>query len=291
MEYVKAKTIVNRTRDNWWFGTDYGMNIYRGCSFGCIYCDSRSDCYGVENFDRVRAKEDALRIIRDDLRKKTKRGVIHTGSMSDPYTTAEKPLKLMRNALELINAFHFGVCIATKSPLVVRDIDILQDIQTHSPVIVSLSITALEDHLSGKIELNAPPSSERFQALKALADAGIYCGILLMPVIPYMTDSEENILGIVRKAAQCGAKYVHTSMGMSLRDGQREHFYEKIGPQLEKIYQERYNKRYQCQVPESRKLWNAFKMECDRLGLLYKMEDITKDYQENGFKMNQLSLF
>ena len=291
MQYVKAKTIVNRTKDNWWFGTDYGMNIYRGCSFGCIYCDSRSDCYGVENFDQVRAKEDALRIVRDDLHKKSKRGVIHTGSMSDPYTPAEKPLQLMRHALELINAFHFGVCIATKSPLVVRDIDILQDIQTHSPVIASFSITALEDHLSGKIEPNAAPSSERFQALRALADAGIYCGVLLMPVLPYLTDSEENILGIVRMAAQCGAKYVHTSMGMTLRDGQREHFYEKIGPEMTKTYQHRYDRRYQCQVPDSRKLWNAFKKECDRLGLLYKMEDITADYQKNGFKMDQLSLF
>jgi len=291
MEYVKAKTIVNRTRDNWWFGTDYGMNIYRGCSFGCIYCDSRSDCYGVENFDRVRAKEDALRIIRDDLRAKTKRGVIHTGSMSDPYTTAEGPLKLMRNALELINAFHFGVCIATKSPLVTRDIDILQDISSHSPVIASLSITALDDQLAKQVEPNAPSSSERFQALKALVDAGLYCGVLLMPVLPFITDSEENILGIVRKAKECGAKYVHTSMGMSLRDGQREHFYANIDPNLKAQYQNRYDKRYQCQVPDSRKLWNKFKAECDRLGLLYRMEDITADYQKEGFKMDQLSLF
>ena len=122
MEYIPAKTIVTQPKKHNWFGTDYNMNIYRGCSHGCIYCDSRSLCYRIENFDTVRAKQDALRIIRDDLLKKRKRGVIATGAMSDPYNLFEKELKLTRNALELINAYRFGVAVATKSTLIVREI-------------------------------------------------------------------------------------------------------------------------------------------------------------------------
>ena len=125
MEYVPAKTIVTKTKNTQWFGTDYNMNIYRGCSHGCIYCDSRSSCYGIDNFDRVRAKQDALRVIRDDLRRKVRKGVIATGAMSDPYNPMEKELLLTRHALELADAFDFGIAVATKSDLITRDIDIL----------------------------------------------------------------------------------------------------------------------------------------------------------------------
>ena len=125
MEYVPAKHLVLRNKSTEWFGTDHTMNIYKGCCHGCIYCDSRSDCYRVEDFDRVRAKENALAIIRDDLRRKVKPGIIGTGSMSDPYNPFEEELELSRHALELIDAYRFGVGIATKSDLIVRDIDLL----------------------------------------------------------------------------------------------------------------------------------------------------------------------
>ena len=123
MEYISAKTIVTKTKDSRWFGIDYNMNIYKGCCHGCIYCDSRSDCYQIEDFDRVRAKKDALRIIRDDLRRKVKTGVVGTGAMSDPYNPFEKELTLTRHALELVDAYGFGMAIATKSDLMVRDMD------------------------------------------------------------------------------------------------------------------------------------------------------------------------
>ena len=125
MEYVPAKTIVTRTKSTAWFGIDYNMNIYRGCCHGCIYCDSRSACYQIDHFDTVRAKEDALRIIRDDLRRKVKTGVVGTGAMSDPYNPFEKKEELTRHALQLVDAFGFGAAIATKSDLILRDIDIL----------------------------------------------------------------------------------------------------------------------------------------------------------------------
>lgn len=134
MEYIQAKTIITRSKKpEYWFGAEYNMNIYKGCCHGCIYCDSRSNCYGVESFDTVRAKEGALLIIRDELRRKAKTGVVCTGAMSDPYNPFEKELELARHALELCNAFGFGAAIATKSCLIERDIDVLKDIKEHSP--------------------------------------------------------------------------------------------------------------------------------------------------------------
>ena len=166
MDYIPAKTIVTQVKKHNWFGIDYNMNIYRGCSHGCIYCDSRSLCYKIENFYTIRAKQDALRIIRDDLLKKRKRGVVATGAMSDPYNPLEKEYKLTRNALELLNAYRFGVAIATKSDLICRDINILKDIQVHSPVLVKMTITTDNDNLCEIIEPKAPLSSERFSAVK-----------------------------------------------------------------------------------------------------------------------------
>lgn len=294
MEYIQASTIVTRTKNNWWFGTDYGMNIYRGCAFGCIYCDSRSACYRVEDFGRVRVKENALRLIRDDLRRKRNKGVIHTGAMSDPYTPAEKSLNLMRHSLELINAYRFGVAIATKSTLVTRDIDVLQDIRERAPVTVSITITTADDKLAKKIEPYACSSSARFAALKEMAEAGIFCGLLMMPILPFINDSEENIVAIVHQAHEAGAKYVYGHMGLTLRDGQREFFYDHLDkdfPGLKEKYISTYGKRYQANSPRSKHLYQVFKNECKKLGLLYKMEDITKEYQKDGFWAQQLSLF
>ena len=135
IEYIPAKTIVTKTKDSQWFGIDYNMNIYRGCCHGCIYCDSRSDCYHIKDFDQVKAKENALMLIRNDLRRKVKKGVVGTGSMSDPYNPFEKNLNLTRHSLELIDAFGFGIAIATKSTLILRDTDILESIKEHSPIL------------------------------------------------------------------------------------------------------------------------------------------------------------
>jgi DNA repair photolyase len=159
MEYISAKTIVTSTKNSAWFGVEYNMNIYKGCCHGCIYCDSRSDCYRLDDFDRVRTKENALSIIRDELRRKSKTGVVGTGAMSDPYNPFEEELQLTRHSLELINAYKFGVAIATKSPLVTRDIDILRNIKEHSPTLVKITITTVNDELCKKIEPNVAVSS------------------------------------------------------------------------------------------------------------------------------------
>jgi len=293
MEYIPAKTIVTKNKSSAWFGADYNMNIYRGCCHGCIYCDSRSACYRIEDFDRVRTKENALQIIRDDLRRKVLKGVVATGAMSDPYNPFEQELRLTRNALELLYAFGFGAGLATKSPLVTRDIDVLQDIQTQAPVIIILTITAAETALSKKIEPRVAGSDDRFRAIRALSDRGIYCGLLMMPLLPWITDTEENVLEIVRLAQENGAKFIYPAFGLTLRTGQREHFYSALDqqfPGLKEQYIKRYGDRYSCTSPKAKQLYARFAEACYKLGIRYKMPSIVQDYKR-GYEPPQISFF
>ena len=290
---IPAKNIVFRTEiPDKWFGINYNMNIYRGCCHGCIYCDSRSSCFKNSDFDTVKVKEDALRIIRDDLMRKAITGVVGTGAMSDPYNPMEKELKLTRNSLELINAFKFGVSLTTKSAMVARDVDILADIKDHSPTIVKFSITTADDDLCRKLEPNVSSTSERFQAMRILADKGIFCGVLIVPLLPFVNDTEENILEILRMAKESGAKFVYTYMGMTLRAGSREYYYEHLDSMqsgLKEKYQKRFGNRFTCLSPRSKKLWSVYIAECKRLGLLYEMRSIIRHYKA-GYEKAWLKL-
>ena len=290
---IRAKTIVNRVKNpSAWFGAEYSMNIYRGCSHGCIYCDSRSDCYGNTDFDTVKVKENALQIIRNDLRRKVKTGVIATGAMSDPYNPLERELRLTHNALKLIHAFHFGVAIDTKSALVTRDVDTLQDIKAHSPTIVKITITTADDRLCQKLEPHVSSTSERFEAISTLTDNGIYCGVLMMPILPFINDTDENILEILRMAKESGARFIYPALGMTLRQGNREYYFEqlaKLFPQVPEKHIKRYGNRYENPSPRAEKLWDIFTAECERLGLLYDMKAITSQYKV-GYSGQQVTL-
>lgn len=294
MDFIPAKTIISGySGDNKWFGNNYNMNIYKGCSHGCIYCDSRSECYHVENFDKVRTKENALTLIHRDLKSKRKTGVIGTGAMSDPYNPIEKEYELTRGALKLINSFGFGISIATKSNLVTRDIDILNKIRQHSPTLIKLTITTCDDVLCKKIEPNVAVSSQRFSALKQLAENNIFAGILLMPVLPFIEDNAENISGIIRLASENGAKFIYPAFGVTLRQNQRDWYYRKLDeifPHLKEKYARQYGNSYECHSPSSNELWQLMKSECDRLGMLYKMDDIIRAYKK-GYSNDQLRLF
>ena len=282
MQTVPAKTIIARNYASQWFGTDYNMNIYRGCSHGCIYCDSRSDCYQIEDFDTVRSKKDALVIIERELSKKRKKGVIATGAMSDPYNPYEKSYQITRGALKLIDRYGFGIAIDTKSDLVVRDIDILKKIQRHSPAIVKISITSSEDELSKKIEPHVAASSLRFSAIKKLSEAGIYCGILLMPVLPFIEDHEDNILSIISQAKKNGAKFIYPAFGVTLRQNQRLYFYRKLDeefPGMKETYINTFGNAYQCNAQNADALYEIFQKECEKAGILYKMHDIVSVYR------------
>lgn len=291
---ISAKSIVfkNKSPDQW-FGLDYNMNIYHGCPHGCIYCDSRSDCYGITDFDTVRVKENALEIIRNNLRRKVKKGVVGTGAMSDPYNPLEKTQELTRHALELINAFGFGAGLTTKSDLIARDVDILQDIKTHSPVIALFSITTANDDLCKKIEPAVASTSKRFAAMKTLAQKGIFCGVLLVPLLPYITDTKDNIIDLCNMAKANGAKFVYTYMGMTLRSGNRQYYYknlDNVSPDIKFKYINTFGNRYHCPSPHAKELFDIFANECERLGLLYDMKAIIYNYK-HGYRREQLTLF
>jgi len=294
MEFVPAKTIISGyAENNVWFGNNYNMNIYKGCCHGCIYCDSRSECYRIDNFDTVRAKKDALALINKELKSKKRTGVVGTGAMSDPYNPLEKEYCLTRGALELININGFGVSIATKSSLVIRDIDILKKIKTHSPVLVKITITTYDDELCKKIEPNVGVASKRFSAIKELSDNGIFAGILLMPVLPFLEDNEDNIVGIVNLAHESGAKFIYSAFGVTLRQNQRDWYYKKLDEKFSGIkqkYLEKFKNDYECRSPKAKELWQIFKRECDKFGILYKMNDIIKAYK-SGYEDNQISMF
>lgn len=269
------------------------MNIYRGCCHGCIYCDSRSDCYQNKEFDTVKAKEGAIEIIRRELSGKRARGVIATGAMSDPYNAFEARQELTRGALRLIGDYGFGVAIATKGTLVTRDIDELLRIRDRAAVIVKVTITTAEDGLSKKLEPDAPPASERFSAVRELSEAGLFAGILLMPVLPYINDTEENVLSIAEQAVQAGAKFIYPAFGVTMRDGQREYFLTRLDslyPGMLDKYIKRYGSGYSCVSDNAKTLWRVFSEYCKKHGILYDMQSIIAAYK-TGFSGGQISMF
>jgi len=293
VEEIAAKTIVTRNKSTAWFGAEYNMNLYRGCSHGCIYCDSRSDCYGTVDFDRVRVKKDALRIVRDDLRRKVRWGVVATGSMSDPYNPHEREMQLTRHALELVAVYGFGAAVATKSTLVTRDVDIFKEIAQQAPVLIKMTVTTADDELCAKVEPHVALSSARLAAVEALSRQGIYTGILLMPVLPFLEDSTENVVRILRLASNAGARFVYPSFGVTLRQSQRTYFLdrlEELFPGTAQKYLNRYGSGYQCASPRAKELHQVFREECGRLGLLYKMPEIIRSYR-TGYQDAQLTWF
>lgn len=292
MEFIKTKTILQKANHSEeWFGIDYNMNLYKGRCHKCIYCDSRSNCYQIEDFDRVRAKENEIEILNKELKNKRKTGVIGIGAMSDTYNPFERKYEITRKALKLISYYNFGVSIETKSNLITRDINIFKEINEKSDVILKFTITTADDSLSKIIEPGVCVSSERLKAMKELSNAGLFVGTLLTPIIPFITDSEENIKEIIRLSAENGAKFVFTMGGVTLRDNQREYFFEQLDksfPNLKEKYIRTFGNSYFCNSLNEN-IFKIFKSECEKYGLLYKMEDIIKAYKKNDYENEQLT--
>lgn len=294
MEFIKAKTILTKVNNgNEWYGIDYNMNLYKGCSHGCIYCDSRSNCYHIDNFDKVRGKENALFILERELSRK-ERGIVGIGAMSDTYNPLEKKYEQTRGALKLISKYGYGISIDTKSNLILRDLDLLKEINSKNNVIIKFTITTPHDYLSKIIEPNVCPTSARLEAIKKLSDSGIFAGIMMNPTLPFLTDNEEDIRLLVKLASEAGAKFIHTYLGVTLRENQRDYYYEKLDknfPGLKQKYIKYYKERYNCTVPNARKLSKIFTEECHKYGILYKMDDIIKAYKKEIKINEQVSLF
>ena len=269
------------------------MNLYRGCSHRCIYCDSRSNCYHIDHFDMVRGKENALYLLERELVKRNK-GIIGIGSMSDPYNPKELKYEQTRGVLKLISKYRFGVSIDTKSDLILRDIDLLKEINSKNNVIIKFTITTPNDELAQMIEPNVCVSSKRLQAIKTLSDNGLFVGIMMNPVLPFITDKEEDIKALVRFAHESGAKFIHTYMGMTLRENQRDYYFDVLDQSfvgLKEKYLKYYGNRYHCIVPNSRHLYQVFSNECHKYGILYHMNDIIKAYKKETKRSEQMALF
>ena len=252
-----------------WFGIKYTMNLYRGCQHQCIYCDSRSTCYQIENFADILVKTNALELLRRELPRKRVKGVVGTGSMNDPYMPLERERNLTGRALAILAEQRFPVHIITKSDLVVRDLEILREIaQVYATV--SFSITTIDDALSKKVEPGAPPSSQRFAAMQTLAANGIQTGMTLMPVLPFLEDSEENIAGLIERAHAAGARYILAGFGTTMRDGSRDYYYrqlDRLFPGMRARYEKAFGLRYECSAPNAAQLDKLFRRECARYGL------------------------
>ncbi len=293
---IRARSILQkvRTHGDDWFGIDYNMNLYKGCTHGCIYCDSRSACYRVDDFDQVRVKFDALAILRRELRSRRTRGIVGVGAMSDAYNPFEKALRLTRGGLELIEEYGFGVSLDTKSSLITRDIDLLSAIGSSGGAIAKITITTADDALARIIEPHAPLPSKRFAALAELAEAGVFCGVLFTPTLPFITDDDETVRSVVEGAAHAGARFIYHMTGVTMRDIQRDHFLERVGavdPMLPNRYREAFGERYFCNSPRAAENRTLFRALCKQHGLLWRMPDIIAAYKPAQPVGGQTSLF
>jgi len=287
MHYTRYKTILSPQNH---------MNLYRGCTHGCIYCDSRSKCYQItHDFEDIEVKEDTLQILEAQLRRKRKPCMIATGSMCDPYIHLEKELLLTRQCLELIDKYGFGVAIQTKSALILRDLDLLRRINAQTKAVVQMTLTTYDEDLCRMIEPCVSTTSERFHVLEVMRDEGIPTVVWLSPILPLINDTEENLRGIL---GYCIRAKVHAiiafGFGLTLREGDREYFYAKLDqhfPGLKRDYIRRYGNAYECQSPENSRLMTILHAECQKHGILLGNDAIFRYLHAFERKERQLSIF
>ena len=270
MHFVKVKGILSAQN---------GMNLYRGCLHGCIYCDSRSRCYQMDHvFEDIEVKENALELLEAALRRKKMSSMIGTGAMTDPYIPIERELKLTRGALELIDRYGFGIAIQTKSTDILQDLDLLKSINSKTRAVVQMTLTTHDDGLCRILEPNVSVTSERMAALNVFRDAGIPTIVWLDPILPFLNDTEENIQGILDSCISAGVKGVLCfNMGLTLREGNREYFYAQLDrhfPGLKERYIRTYGNRYEINSPRNAQLMALFHNTCEKAGMMHDVRQI-----------------
>ena len=275
MHFVTAKSIL----------TPHSMNIYRGCSHGCIYCDSRSKCYKfTHDFEDIEVKQNAPELLEETLRKKRKRCMVGTGAMGDPYIPLEKDLKLMRRCLEIIERYNFGAALQTKSDLVLRDLDILSRINQKTKAVVQMTLTTADDELCKKIEPGVCPTSRRVEVLKACRDAGIPTVVWFSPLLPFINDTKENVEGIVDYCAQAGVHAIICfGIGLTLREGNREYFYDALDrsfPGIKQRYIKTFGYSYMVNSPQSHVLYQHLTQLCKRHNIMLGTDSVFKWMEE-----------
>ena len=274
-----------------------GMNIYRGCLHGCIYCDSRSLCYQMNHkFEDIEVKANAVGLLENTLRRKRNKCMIGTGAMSDPYMPIEEKLCNMRKCLEVIERYGFGVTMITKSTKVLRDLDLLKKINEKSKCVVQMTLTTYDEDLCRIVEPNVETTYERFRALEILRDNGIPTVVWLCPILPFINDTEENIRGILDYCVRAKVKgIINFDMGVTLRDGNREYFYKKLDehfPGLKEKYIRMYGNSYQLSSPNSRQLNMIYKSECIKNGIMCDVNECFEylNKYEDKYGGEQISL-
>jgi DNA repair photolyase len=289
MHYTKVKGILSQNN---------GMNLYRGCTHGCIYCDSRSNCYQMNHeFEDIEVKENAIELLENTLRRKRKRCMIGTGSMSDPYMPLEAQLEYTRKALLLIEKYGFGATLITKSDRVLRDLDIIKRINQKTKAVVQMTLTTADEALCKLVEPNVSTTKQRFEALKILRDNNIPTVVWLCPVLPYINDTEDNIRRILDMCVAAKVRgIICFGMGLTLREGNREYFYRQLDksfPGLKERYIREYGNQYVINSPKSAELMRLFHRTCEQNGIMHD-NDLIFEYLSQFEEKNapqQLSLW
>nr|WP_302600634.1 radical SAM protein [uncultured Acetatifactor sp.] len=287
MHFVEAKGILSAQN---------GMNLYRGCTHGCIYCDSRSKCYQFTHpFEDIEVKENAPLLLEKALRSKRKKCMIGTGAMCDPYMHCEEELGLTRRCLEIIDRYGFGVAVQTKSDRILRDLDLLKSINEKAKCVVQMTLTTYDENLCRILEPNVSTTAERVRALEIFRDNGIPTVVWLSPILPFINDTRENIEGIL---GCCVRAKVHGilcfGMGMTLRQGDREYYYAALDrhfPGLKERYRRRYGQAYEIPSDRNRELMELFYRICGEHGILCHVEDCFAYLHEFPERYEQLTLF
>ena len=287
MHYVNARNILSAGN---------GMNLYRGCQHGCIYCDARSLCYRMNHvFEDIEIKINAPQLLETALKAKRRPCMIGTGSMSDPYIPLEEELRLTRQCLELIYKYGFGATVLTKSDRVLRDLDLLRRINERAKAVVQMTLTTYDEALCRILEPNVSTTAQRYDALKAFQEAGGPTVVWLSPLVPFLNDTPENLLGILDYCSDAGVKgIISFGMGLTLRDGNREYFYAHLDrhfPGLKETYIRTYGNAYELPSPRERELSRLFHEECVRRGLLHDNDTIFRYLNTLEEKEEQLRLF
>ena len=289
MHYVQAKGILSATN---------GMNMYRGCQHGCIYCDTRSKCYQLNHvFEDIEVKQNAPELLERALKGKRSRCMIGTGSMTDPYMPLEKELKLTRRLLEIIARYEFGLAILTKSDLILRDLDLLKSINEKSKCVVQMTLTTYDEELCKKVEPNVCTTKRRVEVLKTLRDNGIPTVVWLSPFLPFLNDNEENIRGLMDYCVEAGIHgIICFGIGMTLREGDREYYYQKLDekfPGMKQKFHAKYGNAYEITSDHNNYFMQIVRETCKKHGILYNPNQVfayLHEYEAHG-QAEQLTLF
>ena len=290
MHFVDAKGILTGNSGY------YGMNVYRGCTHGCIYCDSRSSCYQFTHlFEDVEVKQNAPELLEKELKSKRRKCMIGTGSMSDPYMHCEEKLLLTRKCLEIILKYGFGAAVLTKSDRILRDIDLLDEVNRSAKCVVQMTLTTYDDNLCRIVEPNVCNTKRRIQVLEEMRERGIPTVVWLTPILPFLNDTEENIAAILEECVRVGVKgIVCYNMGLTLRDGDREYYYaalDKYFPGMKEKYRKWFGNAYELPSPNAGNLMKLLYGICSKNEILSKPEECFRYIQEFPDKFTQMSLF